>query len=71
MIFWLKARAGWRGKQVVEVTGEDGAVPFMKVIVKLVGDPPVDGPETPMPADNRAAAAHRPRMFPSHKQVGD
>jgi hypothetical protein len=70
MIFWLKARAGWREKQVVEVTGEDGAAPFMKVVVELVGDPPVDGPETPMRADNRTTAARGPRIFPPYKLVG-
>jgi hypothetical protein len=69
MIFWLKARAGWREKQVVEVTGEDGAVPSMKVTINLVGDPPVDVPETPM--RNRTTAAHGPRMFPPYKLVGD
>ena len=24
MIFWMKARAGWREKQIVEMTGKDG-----------------------------------------------
>jgi hypothetical protein len=33
-IFWLKARAGWREKQQVEVTGQDGAaLPQQQVVV--------------------------------------
>ena len=28
-IFWLKARAGWREKQVVEVAGSDGGAAFV------------------------------------------
>ena len=71
MIFWLKARAGWREKQMMEVTGKDGAVPSMKVMVQLVGDPPVDRPETLMRAGHRTTATHRPQMFPPYKLVGD
>jgi hypothetical protein len=34
-IFWLKARAGWREKQVVEVGGVDGTpVPALNVIIR-------------------------------------
>src|SRR5471032_1913103 len=51
-IFWLKARAGWREKQVVEVTGKDGSdMPPTKVLIELVGDLPVDNPERLMPAE--------------------
>ena len=33
-IFWLKARAGWREKQLVEVSGKDGtAIPAMTVVI--------------------------------------
>src|ERR1700704_3492023 len=39
-IFWLKARAGWREKQVVEVTGKDGAaVPPTLMIQRVIIDP--------------------------------
>ena len=34
-IFWLKARAGWREKQVVEVTGKDDA-PVPTIVLSLV-----------------------------------
>ena len=38
MIFWLKARAGWREKQVVEMAGKNGApLENIKVEVVLVG----------------------------------
>jgi hypothetical protein len=36
-IFWLKARAGWREKQAVEVSGANGApLPPQKLVVTLV-----------------------------------
>jgi hypothetical protein len=38
-IFWLKARAGWREKQTVEVTGPGGAQPEPLVIVRQIIDP--------------------------------
>lgn len=44
-IFWLKARAGWREKQQVEVTGRDGAplVPPQTIIVRrIIVDPQAD-----------------------------
>ena len=34
-IFWLKARAGWREKHEVELTGADGA-PLMPTVIELV-----------------------------------
>ena len=39
-IFWLKARAGWREKQVMEVTAAGGAPlpePKLNVTIELVG----------------------------------
>ena len=36
-IFWLKARAGWREKQVMEVTGKDGGPVPNLVRIQLVG----------------------------------
>lgn len=41
-IFWLKARAGWREKQQVEVTGKDGGplAPQQIVIRRFFADPP-------------------------------
>lgn len=70
-IFWLKARAGWREKQVLEVTGKDGsATPDMKVMIELVGGPPAGGPETLMPAGNATIMGTRTTMFPPYKQDG-
>ena len=38
-IFWLKARAGWREKQIMEVTGADGAaMPVLNVVIQHYGD---------------------------------
>ena len=34
-IFWLKARAGWREKQMVEVTGPGGTAPVTVVLRRL------------------------------------
>ncbi|WP_376094351.1 hypothetical protein ACE7GA_00950 [Roseomonas sp. CCTCC AB2023176] len=45
-IFWLKARAGWREKQVHEVSGPDGRPleqPQIKVIIRDIVDPRPDG----------------------------
>lgn len=35
-IFWLKARAGWREKQEVELTGSNGEPLFTPAVVELV-----------------------------------
>ena len=35
-IFWLKARAGWREKQLVELSGRDGAA--MTVVIQRFSD---------------------------------
>ena len=43
-IFWLKARAGWREKQAVEVSGPEGAAP-LTVVIRRISDP-CDGPAT-------------------------
>jgi hypothetical protein len=47
-IFWLKARAGWREKQHVEVTGQDGQpLAPMQVVVRRFFEPPLE-PSTPL-----------------------
>ena len=38
-IFWLKARAGWREKQAIEVSGPGGAA-AMTVVIRRCGPPP-------------------------------
>jgi hypothetical protein len=41
-IFWLKARAGWREKHAIEVTGQNGAplaAPQTLMIVRQIVDP--------------------------------
>ncbi|WP_372624325.1 hypothetical protein [Falsiroseomonas sp.] len=39
-IFWLKARAGWREKQQVEVTGKDDApLPQQIVVIRRFSNP--------------------------------
>ena len=43
-IFWLKARAGWREKQAVELSGPDGTAPLTVVIRRIVD--PCDEPAT-------------------------
>jgi hypothetical protein len=63
MIFWLKARAGWREKQVVEVTGQDNA-PVM-TFIRLVGQPPADAERGNGLGVNQA----RP-IFPPYKHPG-
>ncbi|MFT8246962.1 hypothetical protein [Roseomonas sp. BN140053] len=35
-IFWLKARAGWREKQLVEVSGPNGAPPEPQKVVVVI-----------------------------------
>jgi hypothetical protein len=45
-IFWLKARAGWREKHAVEVTGRDGApLPAPQLIIERRIIDPGRGPE--------------------------
>jgi hypothetical protein len=45
-IFWLKARAGWREKQQVEVTGKDGGPTVIEV--RRFFQPPDDDPPIPV-----------------------
>jgi hypothetical protein len=60
MIFWLKARAGWREKQVVEVTGKDGSdMPPSRVLIEVVGCPPTVDPERPKLAWDGTTARER------------
>ena len=42
-IFWLKARAGWREKQAVEVSGPGGTAPVTVVLRRL--SRPLDEPQ--------------------------
>ncbi|MBC4019082.1 hypothetical protein ACFQU2_38145 [Siccirubricoccus deserti] len=45
-IFWLKARAGWREKHAIEVTGRDGApLPAPQLIIERRIIDPGRGPE--------------------------
>src|ERR1051325_3087854 len=60
MIFWMKARAGWREKQVVEVTGKDDA-PAM-TFIRFVGGRAGDA--------ERATSNGQQPMFPSYKHPG-
>ena len=63
MIFWLKARAGWREKQVVEVTGKDGAdMPPSRVLIEVVGPRPTADPErlTPIARERTRSQYLRP-----------
>jgi hypothetical protein len=64
-IFWLKARAGWREKQVVEVAGKDGAeAPGITVVITKYGDPSGKISEGPLITD-------RSRSFlPPYKESG-
>lgn len=38
-IFWMKARAGWREKQVVEHTGQDGGAVMIQVVTGIERNP--------------------------------
>ncbi len=38
-IFWLKARAGWREKQAVEVSGPGGTAPVTVVLRRMFAEP--------------------------------
>jgi len=66
-IFWLKARAGWREKQVVEVTGKDGsAMPPDKVVIQLMGRPLTED-EWLDTHGGKPATNGTPRLFPPYK----
>jgi len=56
-IFWLKARAGWREKHAVEVTGENGAplaqAPLV-VTIRRFFDPIEDKPQAMIEGDSHA-----------------
>ena len=66
MIFWLKARAGWREKQVVEMTGADGApMPALTVVVqKFSASDGVVGIE------DRTSTGRTRAMFPPYNHEG-
>ncbi len=50
LIFWLKARAGWREKHDIEISGRDGK-PLQPTVVKFCW---ADSPEAPTPTPTDA-----------------
>jgi hypothetical protein len=65
-IFWLKARAGWREKQVVELNGKDGAeAPGITVVVRRFSDDLMDATENGMPR------GHTRSILPPYKKGWD
>jgi hypothetical protein len=67
-IFWLKARAGWREKQVVEVTGKDGAaVPPTLMIQRVIIDPLTE-PEWLEAHGHGSSSDRAPPKLASYKQ---
>jgi hypothetical protein len=48
-IFWMKARAGWREKNNLEITGKDDA-PIGGITVTFVRPPPLQDDYVPPPA---------------------
>ena len=68
-IFWLKARAGWREKQAVEVTGQDGAViPALSLAIKYVSSEPLSESEWVEAHGNKSAANEAQPLLPSYKK---
>jgi hypothetical protein len=65
-IFWLKARAGWREKQVVEVSGADGApTPVLNIVVRRFSEVASDG----LPGiEDRTGTGQTRTIFPPYKQ---
>ena len=69
MIFWLKARAGWREKQVVEVTGKDGvAVPTPLMTIQRVIIDPLTEPEWLEAHAHGSSSDRVPPKLASYKQ---
>ena len=67
-IFWLKARAGWREKQVVEMTGKDGAaIPALSLAIRYVSAEPLSEPEWLEAYGGNATANEERRFLPSYK----
>jgi hypothetical protein len=66
-IFWLKARAGWREKQVVELAGNDGAAaPLYTVMVTGLSDRPSASDE-PRHIENHTGTGRERTIFPPYK----
>src|SRR4051794_35040377 len=66
-IFWLKARAGWREKQVVEVSGKDGAVvPTINLQIHRVSAEPLTEDEWLASHGEKPART----IIPSYKPQG-
>ena len=70
-IFWLKARAGWCEKQVVEVAGQDGAViPALNLAIRYVSSEPLTESEwLDAHGDKSVASGARP-ILPPYKESG-
>ena len=51
LIFWLKARAGWREKHDIEISGRDGKPLEPTVITYCWADSPAAPTRTPIDAD--------------------
>ena len=70
-IFWLKARAGWREKQVVEVTGQDGAmVPALSLTIHRISDKPLTEAEWLDSYGDKSSANGAQTILPPYKEVG-
>jgi hypothetical protein len=68
MIFWMKARAGWREKQVVEVSGKDGAiVPVLDLAIRYVSSEPLNETEWLEAHGNNTTAIETQQIFPPYK----
>jgi hypothetical protein len=68
-IFWLKARAGWREKQVVEVAGQDGAVvPALNLAIRYVSSEPLSEAEWVAAHGNKSTANETQQIFPPYKK---
>ena len=71
-IFWLKARAGWREKQVVEVTGKDGAaMPTLNLQIQRISAEPLTEDVWLASHGEKSAVNGGEKLFPPYKLVGD
>jgi hypothetical protein len=67
-IFWLKARAGWREKQIMEVTGKDGAaLPALSLAIRYVSAEPLSELEWLEAYGDKSTAHEERRFLPSYK----
>jgi hypothetical protein len=69
-IFWLKARAGWREKQIMEVTGQDGATPALNLAVRYVTDKPLTEAEWMETYGDKSAANGACSILLPYKESG-